>query len=202
MALIAAAPACATVSGISFGPWHTPERNTPAVGDSTGRSFGVSLGEEVVGIDAGGQHSRNAAHVRVRLNRRCEDDHIRFHQDLLVVKQVNALHKQLAVRLRHDLTDLTLDVVYAVIFHGATVELIEVLTGGTHVDVNTVTLTSGFITDQHGVLCRVHAANLGAIALPRDGAAAAYTLMNTIFFRVLAVGKALQMTLRGGLPRS
>lgn len=71
----------------------------------------VSLGEEVIGIDAGGQHGRNAAHVRVRLNRRCEDNHIRFHQDLLVVEQVNALHKQLAVRLQHDLADLTLDVV-------------------------------------------------------------------------------------------
>ena len=55
----------------------------------------VSLGEEVIGIDAGGQHGRNAAHVRVRLNRRCEDNHIRFHQDLLVIEQVNALHKQL-----------------------------------------------------------------------------------------------------------
>ena len=31
--------ACATVSGISFGPWQVPERNTPAVGLSTGLSF-------------------------------------------------------------------------------------------------------------------------------------------------------------------
>ena len=38
--LSAAADACATVSGISFGPWHIPDRNTPAVGLSTGRSFG------------------------------------------------------------------------------------------------------------------------------------------------------------------
>ena len=39
MAFTAAAPAWATVSGISFGPWHTPDRKIPAVGDSTGRSF-------------------------------------------------------------------------------------------------------------------------------------------------------------------
>ncbi len=36
---MAAAPAWATVSGISLGPWQTPERKIPAVGDSTGRSF-------------------------------------------------------------------------------------------------------------------------------------------------------------------
>ena len=40
MTFAAAADACATVSGISFGPWHIPDRNTPAVGLSTGRSFG------------------------------------------------------------------------------------------------------------------------------------------------------------------
>ena len=130
MALTAAAPACATVSGISFGPWHTPEREYARRRGLDRAQLCVSLGEEVIGIDAGGQHGRNAAHVRVRLNRRCEDDHIRFHQDLLVVETGQRPAQQLAVRLRHDLADLTLDVVYAVIFHGAAVELIEVLTEG------------------------------------------------------------------------
>ena len=47
------APACATVSGISFGPWHAPERNTPAVGLSTGRSFGcASVKKSLVSIEA------------------------------------------------------------------------------------------------------------------------------------------------------
>lgn len=40
--LTAAAPACETVSGISFGPWHMPLRKIPAVGLSTGRSFGCA----------------------------------------------------------------------------------------------------------------------------------------------------------------
>ena len=53
MTFTAAAPAWATVSGMSFGPWHTPERNTPAVGDSTGRSLGwASVRKLLVSIEA------------------------------------------------------------------------------------------------------------------------------------------------------
>ena len=53
MTFAAAADACATVSGMSFGPWHVPERNTPAVGLSTGRSFGcASVKKSFVSIDA------------------------------------------------------------------------------------------------------------------------------------------------------
>ena len=48
------------------------------------------------------------------------------------------------------------------------------------------------------MFCRVHAANLGAVALTAlIGAAAAYALDEHHILRVLAVGKALQMTLRG-----
>src|SRR4030042_3532609 len=40
---LAAAPlACASVSGISLGPWQVPARNTPAVRVSTGRSLGCA----------------------------------------------------------------------------------------------------------------------------------------------------------------
>ena len=42
MAFTAAAPAWETVSGMSLGPWHTPDRKIPAVGDSTGRSLGCA----------------------------------------------------------------------------------------------------------------------------------------------------------------
>ena len=75
----------------------------------------------------------------------------------------------------------------------------HLLTGGTHVDVeHRYVDVRVFITDQHGVLCRVHAANLGAVALTAlIGATAAYTLDEHHILRVLAVGKALQMTLRG-----
>ena len=38
--LLAAADAWPTESGISFGAWHAPARNMPAVFVSTGRSFG------------------------------------------------------------------------------------------------------------------------------------------------------------------
>jgi len=52
-AFAAAADACATVSGISFGPWHIPDRNTPAVGLSTGRSFGwASVKKSFVSMEA------------------------------------------------------------------------------------------------------------------------------------------------------
>ena len=53
MTFAAAADACATVSGISFGPWHMPDRNTPAVGLSTGRSFGwASVKKSLVSMEA------------------------------------------------------------------------------------------------------------------------------------------------------
>ena len=42
MTFAAAALASETVSGISFGPLHAPARKTPAVGLSTGRSFGCA----------------------------------------------------------------------------------------------------------------------------------------------------------------
>ena len=42
MTFAAQALACETVSGMSFGPWHTPARYTPAVGLSTGFSFGCA----------------------------------------------------------------------------------------------------------------------------------------------------------------
>ena len=40
MTFAAAAPAWATVSGISLGPWQVPDKNIPAVGLSTGLSLG------------------------------------------------------------------------------------------------------------------------------------------------------------------
>src|SRR5512136_2786232 len=39
-ALLAAALPCATLYGISLGPWHAPATNMPSVGVSIGLSFG------------------------------------------------------------------------------------------------------------------------------------------------------------------
>ncbi len=92
--LTAAAPACATVSGISFGPWHTPERKTPAVGDSTGRSFAcASVKKSLVSILAVSMVASFPLHL-CSLDGSCKDNKVCFHFDLTVVKQVGTLYQK------------------------------------------------------------------------------------------------------------
>ncbi len=97
MTFAAAAPAWATVSGMSFGPWHTPERNTPAVGLSTGRSFGcASVKKSLVSMEAVSIVASGAGGL-VRLDGGRQHDHVGVDVQLLVVDQVAGLHHELAV---------------------------------------------------------------------------------------------------------
>ena len=164
--MTAAAPAWATVSGISFGPWQTPERKTPAVGDSTGRSFGCAsvrkllLSMLAVSMVASflTEGSGSMAVARTTISA--------FIEDLLIVQKINALNEKLSIGLRNDFSYLTFDVVYMVLFHGSSVELIEVFPRGTNVDIeDSHVYIRIFITDQHRMLCSVHTADLGAVAL-------------------------------------
>ena len=62
------------------------------------------------------------------------------------------------------LADHTLDIMNAVFLDSAAIELIKVLTGGTHIDIENVYIGIGiFVTDKHCVFCGIHTADLGAI---------------------------------------
>ena len=157
----------------------------------------MGFGEEVVGIHAGGQHSRQRTSGLVRLDGGGQHHQIGVDVQLLVGNQVRGLHLQL-IPLGGHLTDHTLHVLHAVLFHSATIELVKVLTGGTHVDVEDVHFGLGvLVTHQHSVLGGVHAADLGAVLLAflgASGATRADALHEHDGLGRLAVGGTLQMT--------
>ena len=91
--------------------------------------------EEVVCINTCCKHSSDLTNIRVRFNGCCKNDHICFLKDLFVVDQVRSLYKKASVRLWNNFSYLTFDVVYAVLFYGSSVELIEVFTWSTDINI-------------------------------------------------------------------
>ena len=126
---------------------------------------------------------------------------------LLVIQQIGALYVQ-HLALRRHLADHALDVMHAVFLYRTAIELVEVLARRAHVDVEHVHLgVRVFVADQHGVLGRVHTADLGAVFLALLGAgtaARADALHEHDRVRMLAVGRAQQRAARrtGGVHQA
>ncbi|OPZ68613.1 MAG: hypothetical protein BWY81_00779 [Firmicutes bacterium ADurb.Bin467] len=160
----------------------------------------VRLGEEVVRVHRRGQHRRERARAGLRLDRGREHDHVGGNQKLLVVQQIAPLYHQLAV-LPPDLADHALDVLDAVLLGGAAVELVEVLAGRAHVDVEHAHAdVRVLLAHEHRVLRGVHAADLRAVGLALArvlGAARADALYEHDLVRVFAVRRAHELPLRG-----
>ena len=78
----------------------------------------------------------------IGLDRRRKNNHVRVNVQLLVSKQVGGLHLELSV-FRHDFSDHALDVMHAVFLDRSAVELIEVLAGRAHVDIEHIDLRIG-----------------------------------------------------------
>ena len=97
----------------------------------------MRLGEEIVGVHAGGQHRGDGACALIGLDSGSQYDKVGVDVHLLACKQVACLYAQLLSVLR-DLTNHTFNIMYAVLLNCAAVELVKVLTGGTHVDVEYV----------------------------------------------------------------
>ncbi|CCY34159.1 unknown [Ruminococcus sp. CAG:60] len=152
--------------------------------------------EEVVGINTCGKHSCNFSYILVWLNSSCKNYHICFHKDLFVLKKVRSLNHKGSVWLRDHLSNLALDIIYAVILNCSSVELIEVFTWGTDINVKYgYVCIRIFVADQHGMLCCVHTADLGAVALSSFvGAAASNALYENNVLRSFSIGKSLKMT--------
>ena len=73
---LAAAPeAWATVSGMSFGPWHAPARKTPSVAVQRAQ-LGVLLQKEAVRALADAEDAGDVGGVVPRLHGRAQHDHI------------------------------------------------------------------------------------------------------------------------------
>ena len=149
--------------------------------------------EEVVCINTCCKHSSDLTNIRVRFNGCCKNDHICFLKDLFVVDQVRSLYKKASVRLWNNFSYLAFDVVYAVLFYGSSVELIEVFTWSTDINIEYGYICIRiFITDQHCMFCCVHTADLGAVWLSSViRTSASHTLDKYQLFRSLSVGKTL-----------
>ena len=110
--------------------------------------------------------------------------------ELLICKEVRSLNVYLSVRLGSYLADHALDVVDIVLLDSAAIELVEVLTGSTHVDVEYVYLGIRiFFADKHSVLCGIHTAYLRAVGLALLVVASrAYALHENDSVRVALIG--------------
>ena len=104
-----------------------------------------------------------------------------------------ALYKKASVRLRNNFSYLSFDVVYTVLLYCSSVELIEVLTWGTHINIEDCYICIRiFIADQHCMFCCVHTADLGAVWLSSViGTSASHALDKYQLFRSFSVGKTL-----------
>ena len=72
----AAAPAWATVSGMSFGPWQAPAMKTPSVKVLTGASLGWRLQEQAFGAAAHVEQPAHRLRVGLRLQAGGQHDHV------------------------------------------------------------------------------------------------------------------------------
>ena len=86
--------------------------------------------------------------------------------DLLTVKKISSLNEERSVGLRLNLADLTLDLIYVILLYSSSVELIEVLTGCSYINIEYCDVSiRPVILDEHSVLSCVHAAYLGTVRL-------------------------------------
>ena len=159
----------------------------------------MGLRKEVIRIHGGGQHGRKRPRGLIRFDGGSQHDHVGVNVQLPVVQQIGGLHLQLAVFGR-DLADHALDVMYAVLLDGSAVELVKVLAGGAHVDIEHIYICIRvFFAAEHGMLRRVHAADLGAVglALLHTVAAGADALDEDDGLRMCPVGRAQERAARG-----
>ena len=152
--------------------------------------------QEVVGINAGCQHGGNLSHIRIRFDGRRQDYHIRFFQDLLIIQKICSLDQQFPIWLRNHFSYLPFDIIHSVLFYGSSVKLIKILARRTHINIeNGYIHIRIFIPDQHGVLCRIHTADLRAVTLASVICTpAAHTLDKYHLFRSLSVRQPFQMS--------
>ena len=69
--------------------------------------------------------------------------------------------QQFSVWLRNHFSYLTFDIIYSILFYGSAVELIEVLTRSTHINIEDSYIDIWiFITDQHRMFCGVHTTDI------------------------------------------
>ena len=156
----------------------------------------MCLGKEVVGIHTCSQHGSQFSCIFTRLDCRCKDNKVCFHLDLTVVQKVGSLYQKTSVRSLRYFSYLTLDIIYTKLFYCTAVELIEVLTRGTNINVEDMYIDIRImVTHQHGLFCGVHTADLGAIALSSAGyVTGADALDKYDILRMLAIGKTYYFT--------
>ena len=177
---------------------HTGQEDT-----CRGRLYGTELcvcfGKEIVVIDTCREHRGDLSDTLVRLDGGSENDHIGLLHDLLVVEHVDSLNNDGSVRLRDDLSDLTLYIVNVILLDGSSVELVEVLTGSSYVDIEYRDVRVGpVILDEHRVLGGIHAAYLGAVRLTAlVVAAASHALDKYDILGLLVVAHPLEVSACG-----
>ena len=153
----------------------------------------MCLGKEVVSIHTCSQHGSQFSCIFTRLDCRCKDNKVCFHLDLAVVQKVGSLYQKTSVRSLRYFSYLTLDIIYTKLFYCTAIELVEVLTRSTNINVEDMYIDIRIVvTHQHGLFCGVHTADLGAIWFSSVvGATASNTLDEYQFLRSFSIGKTL-----------
>ena len=163
----AAAPAWATVSGMSLGYWQQPAMKMPSVTVADRLELGMTLEVEAVGAAAEAEDLRDRLGVLARRQAGRQDHHVGRDAPRDAEQRVFGAHDEPALffgRKGHvgDLGGAAAHEVHALV-HEALVELLVALAVGAHVDVELVDLGLGqVLLDEVRELERVHAADARA----------------------------------------
>ena len=95
----------------------------------------MSFCKEVIGINTCCKHSSDLTDIRIRFNGSCKNNHVCFLKNLLVIDQIRSLYKKTSIWLRNYFSYLTFDVIYTVLLYCSSIELIEVLTWCTDINI-------------------------------------------------------------------
>ena len=152
--------------------------------------------QEIIGINTCCKHGRNLAHIRIRFNCSGKNYHICFFQNLLIIQKIYPLYQKLSIRLWKNFSNLTFDIIHAILLYRSSVKLIKVLSWCTHIYIKYGYVDIRiFITDQHGMFCSIHTADLRAVALSSViCTTASHTLNKYHLFWCFSIRKTFQMS--------
>ena len=120
----------------------------------------MGFGQEVVVVDACGQHGCNLTYILVRLDGCGKNHKVSFHFYLAVVDQIHTLDQKTAVFRLGNFSYLSLDVVHIVLFHRTAVKLIKVLARSTHINIEDMHIHIRVVVfQQHRLFCCIHTAD-------------------------------------------
>ena len=124
----------------------------------------MSFEEEVVVVHRSCKHCSKWTSRLVCFDRCCKNNHISLDMNLFVQNQIASLNIKSSVALRSNFSYLTFDVVNAILFNSAAIELIKEFTWSTNVNVEYIAVCIRIVVAcKDCVLCSIHTTDLRAV---------------------------------------